>query len=70
MADLNNDGVDDTRTVERTTIINTDRGGGSGAVVAIVLILALLVAAYVFRDSLGFGGTKVPDAIDINVNTN
>lgn len=70
MADLNNDGVDDTRPVERTTIINTDGGGGSGAVVAIVLILALLVLAYVFRDSLGFGGTKVPDAIDININTN
>ncbi len=72
MADLNNDGVDDTRTVERTTIINTDGGSGNGAVIAIVLILALLVLAYVFRDSLGFGGTtvKVPDSIDVNVNTN
>ena len=71
MADLNRDGVDDTRPVERTTIVNNDRGGGgSGAITAIVLILALLALAYVFRDRLGFSGTKVPDSIDINVNTN
>lgn len=72
MADRNNDGIDDTRTVERTTVVNTDGGGGSGAIVAIVLILALLVLAYVFRDSIGFGGSKteinVPDSIDVNVN--
>lgn len=71
MADLNNDGIDDTRTVEHTTVVQTD-GGGSGAVVAIVLILALLVLAYVFRDNLGFGGSKtevkVPDSINVNVN--
>lgn len=72
MADINRDGVDDTRTVERTTVVNTDGGGGSGAVVAAVLILALLVLAYIFRDSLGFGGSdteiSVPDKIEVNVN--
>ena len=72
MADLNNDGVDDTRTVEHTTVVQTDGGGGNGAIVAIVLILALLVLAYVFRDNLGFGASKtevkVPDSINVNVN--
>jgi len=73
MADLNNDGVDDTgRTVERTTIV-TDRGSGGGGVIAVVLlVLVLLVLAYVFRDNLGFGGNKteikVPDSINVNVN--
>jgi len=71
MADLNRDGVDDTRTVERTTIVNNDRGGGgSGAIITVVLILALLGLAYAFRDRLGYSGAKVPDSIDINVNTN
>lgn len=71
MSDINRDGVEDTRTVERTTVVNTDRGGGSGAVVAIVLVLALLLLAYLFRDQLGFGGTtevNVPDKIEVNVN--
>ncbi len=68
MADLNRDGVEDTRTVERTTVV-TDRGGGSGAVVAIVLILALLALAYIFRDQLGFGGGSVPDEINVKVDT-
>lgn len=70
MADINRDGVDDGRVVERTTVVNTDRGGGSGAVVAIVLILALLALAYLFRDSLGFGGGSVPEQIDVKVETN
>ncbi|GLR46547.1 hypothetical protein [Sphingomonas astaxanthinifaciens] len=69
MADID-DGNE--RVVERTTVVNTDSGGGSGAIVAIVLILALLVLAYVFRDNLGFGGSKteikVPDKINVNVN--
>lgn len=72
--DLNNDGIRDRdTTVERTTIVETDRGGGSGGVLAIVLlILVLLVLAFLFRDQLGFGGDRteisVPDKIDINVN--
>ena len=70
MADLNRDGVDDTRTVERTTIVTDRGGGGSGAVVAIVLILALLALAYMFRDQLGFGGGSVPDEINVKVDTN
>jgi len=69
MADID-DGNE--RVVERTTVVNTDSGGGSGAIVAIVLILALLVLAYVFRDNLGFGGSKpeikVPDKLNVNVN--
>lgn len=70
MSDINRDGVDDGRVVERTTIVNTDSGGGSGAIVAIVLILALLVLAYLFRDSLGFGGASVPEQIEVKVDSN
>ena len=74
MADLNNDGINDTNrgTVERTTIVETDRRGGGGVLAAVVLVLALLLLAYLFRDSLGLGGTttevKVPDSINVNVN--
>lgn len=68
MSDINRDGVDDGRVVERTTVINTDSGGGSGAIVAIVLIIALLVLAYLFRDQLGFGGgASVPEQIEVKV---
>jgi hypothetical protein len=74
MADLNNDGVNDTGpTVERTTIV-TDRGsgGGGGVIAVVVLVIVLLLLAYVFRDSLGFGTKKteikVPDSINVNVN--
>lgn len=70
MADLNRDGVEDTRTVERNTTVVTDRGGGGGAVVAIALILALLALAYIFRDQLGFGRTSVPDEINVKVDSN
>lgn len=74
MADLNNDGVNDTNrsTVERTTIVETDRGGGGGVLAVVVLILALVLLAWLFRDQLGFGGSKteieVPDSINVNVN--
>ena len=72
MADHNNDGVDDTnRTVERTTIVETDRGGGGGTIAVVVLILALALLAFLFRDQLFGGGTKteieVPDSINVNV---
>jgi hypothetical protein len=70
MSDINRDGVDDGRVVERTTVVNTDSGGGSGAIVAIVLILALLVLAYLFRDQLGFGGASVPEQIEVKVDSN
>lgn len=68
------DNVDPPReTVERTTIVETDRGGGSGGVLAIVLlILAILALLFLFRDQLGFGGDtteiNVPDSIDVNIN--
>lgn len=63
----------DRDTVERTTIVETDRGGGGGGVLAVVLvILALLVLLFLFRDQLGFGGdtteVQVPDSIDVNIN--
>ncbi len=63
----------DRDTVERTTIVETDRGSGGGSALAIVLlIIALLVLAYLFRDQLGFGGERteisVPDQIEVNVN--
>ena len=68
--DLNRD---TDHTVERTTIVETGNDGGSGGVLAVVLlILVLLVLAFLFRDQLGFGGSKteisVPDKIDVNVN--
>ncbi|URD60505.1 hypothetical protein M8312_12045 [Sphingomonas sp. KRR8] len=73
MADLNNDGVNDTGpTVERTTIVETGGGGGGGVIAVVLLVLVLLVLAYIFRDNLGFGGhkteIKVPDSINVNVN--
>lgn len=63
---------DSRETVERTTIIETDRGGGSGGLLAVILLLlAILAALFLFRDSLGFGGkteVKVPESINVNVN--
>jgi hypothetical protein len=63
---------DHRETVERTTIIETDRRGGGGLLTAVLLILALLALAYLFRDQLGFGGDRteisVPDKIDVNIN--
>ena len=63
----------DRETVERTTIVDTDRGGGGGSVLAIaLLIIAVLVLLFLFRDQLGFGGDRtevtVPEQIDVNIN--
>lgn len=55
------------RETERTTIIQTDRdsGGGSGALVAIMVLLVLGVLAYLLLGGgLGGGG----DEGDVNVN--
>lgn len=61
----------DRETVERTTIVETDRGSG-GVMAVVLVILALLVLAFLFRDQLGFGGDRteisVPDKIDVNIN--
>lgn len=69
MADNNGDGVD------RTTIVETGGNGGGGGVLAVViLIIVVLVLLFLFRGQLGLGGdtteVKVPDQIDVNVNTN
>ena len=60
-------------TVERTTIVETDRGDGGGGVLAVVLlVIVVLVLLFLFRDQLGMGGSKtevsVPDKIEVNVN--
>ncbi|WP_205479400.1 hypothetical protein [Sphingomonas arenae] len=59
-------------TVERTTIVETDRGGGSGLIAVVLLIIAVLALLFLFRNELGFGGDKteisVPDKIDVNIN--
>ena len=69
-------GDNDRDTVERehtTTIVETGGGGGSGGVLAVVLlIIVVLVLLFLFRDQLGFGGSKtdinIPDKIEVNVN--
>jgi hypothetical protein len=71
MAD--NDRDRDTVERERTTIVETGGDRGSGGVLAVVLLIILiLVLLFLFRDSLGFGGSttevQVPDQIDVNVN--
>lgn len=71
--DLNEHRDRDRETVERTTIVETDRGGGSGGLIAVVLLILLLVVLFfVFGDQLGFGGdtteVSVPDSIDVNIN--
>ena len=72
MADINRDGVDDGRVVERTTIVNTDSGRGSGGLVAVLLLLAVLAIGYLLYSNGTFGGSKtevkVPDSINVNVN--
>ena len=72
MVDDNNRGTD-RETIERTTIVETDRGGGGGGVLAVVLlILAVLVLLFLFRDELGLGSkdteVNIPDKIEVNVN--
>jgi hypothetical protein len=71
MADINRDGVDDGRVVERTTVVNTD-GGGSSGLVAVLVLLAVLVIGYLLYSNGTFGGSKteikVPDEINVNVN--
>ena len=71
MADLDRDGVDDGRVVERTTVVNTDRGGGSGGLVAVLVLLAVLAIGYLLYANGTFGGSStqvVPDEINVNVN--
>jgi hypothetical protein len=72
MADLNGDGVDDGRVVERTTVVNTDRGGGNSGLIAIVLLLVVLVGGYLLWQNGTFGGSKtevkIPDSINVNGN--
>lgn len=72
MADVNGDGVDDGRVVERTTVVNTDSGGGNGGLIAILALLALLVIGYLLFSNGTLGGSKteikVPDEISVNVN--
>ena len=60
---------------DKTVIVETDRGGGGGGVLAVVvLIIVVLLLLFLFRDQLGLGGDtteiKVPDQIDVNVNSN
>jgi hypothetical protein len=64
---------DNRETVERTTIVETDRGGGSGLIAVVLLIIAVLALLFLFRNELGFGGgdtteISVPDKIDVNIN--
>lgn len=68
MADDN----DKRETVERTTIVETDRGGGGGLLAVVLLLLVILALLYVFRNELGLGSSKteveIPDTINVNVN--
>lgn len=67
------DRVPERETVERTTIVETDRDRGSGGMLAVVLlIIAVLALLFLFRDQLGFGSNdteiSVPEQIDVNIN--
>ena len=70
MADINRDGVDDGPVVERTTVVNTG-SGGSGGLIAVLLLLAVLAIGYLLYSNGTFGGSKtevtVPDSINVNV---
>jgi hypothetical protein len=72
MADLDRDGVDDGRVVERTTVVNTDRGSGNSGLIAVLVLLAVLAIGYLLYSNGTFGGSKteitVPDSINVNVN--
>ena len=58
---------------ERTTIVETGSGGGGGGILAVVLlIIVVLVLLFLFRGQLGFGNkteVKVPDKVNVDVNT-
>lgn len=67
------DNNDNRETIERTTIVETNRGGGGGLIAVVLLIIAVLALLFLFRNDLGFGGKetteiKVPDKIDVNIN--
>ena len=66
------DELDNDRTVERTTIVETGGGGGGGVMAVVLLIIVVLVLLFLFRDQLGFGSKKtevnIPDKIEVNVN--
>ena len=59
---------------DRTTIVETGGGGGGGVLAVVLLVIVVLVLLFLFRDQLGFGGSKttinVPDKIDVTVNQN
>jgi len=70
MVDRNGDGIDDGPVVERTTVVNTDSGGGSSGVIAILVLLAILVIGYLLYSNGTFGSKteiNVPDKIDVTV---
>lgn len=57
--------------VERTTVVETG-GGGGGVLAVVLLIIVVLVLLFLFRGQLGFGNkteVKVPDTINVDVNT-
>jgi hypothetical protein len=57
---------------ERTTIVDTGGGGGGGVLAVVLLIIVVLVLLFIFRGQLGFGNkteVKVPDKVNIDVNT-
>ena len=59
--------------VERTTIVETGGGGNGGVLAVVLLIIVILVLLFVFKDELGFGGSKdtdinIPNSIDVNLN--
>lgn len=57
---------------EHVTIVETDGGGGGGVLAVVLLVIVVLVLLFLFRDQLGFGGSKteinIPDKIEVNVN--
>jgi uncharacterized membrane protein len=59
--------------VERTTIVETGGGGNGGVLAVVLLIIVILVMLFLFKDQLGFGGSKdtdinIPNSINLNVN--
>jgi hypothetical protein len=66
------DEYDNDRPVDRTTIVETGNGGGGGVLAVVLLIIVVLGLLFLFREQLGFGGSKtevsIPDKIDVNVN--